>query len=311
MNDSHIHAQLHQSGRGALLLKLVELTAESPHHYATSQEVEDASNMTEQNVRYHLGKLRESDLIVAGESMAGGWRPTPEGTRIAAGLQSSLEGGQLRLEHTMRTILANLKAAGGEANCDEWMSWELHEDGRTPVTLDEREHALDLLEETKYTKSLNAWQASHVRVEITSHGRTALMRPDVLLTSRLFDRGQPTNVDQRIGIQAQTFHNDGGAVQAGDHTIQNITITNAQIERINEGIASVREVLAREDLDERVRTEVSAVVDELEAAAGQQAEAGVLHALITKATMAAAGAAGSAAGGAVIQSLAAIGAAIV
>lgn len=311
MNDSHIHAQLHQSGRGALLLKLVELTAESPHHYAASRELEDASNMTEQNVRYQLGKLRESDLVVADESMAGGWRPTPEGSRIAAGLQSSLEEGQLRLEHTMRTLLGNLKAAGGEATRDDWMSWDLHEDGRTPVALDEREQAFDLLEESKYTKSLNAWQASHVRVEITSRGRTALMRPDVLLTSGLFGHGHSTNVDQRIGIQAQTFHNDGGAVQTGDHTVQNITITNAQVERINEGIAATREVLAREDLDERVRTEVSVAVDELEAAAHQQAETGVLHALITKATMAAASSAGSAAGGALIQTLATIGAALI
>lgn len=311
MNDSHIHAQLHQSGRGALLLKLVELTAESPHHYAASRELEDVSNMTEQNVRYQLGKLRESDLVIADESMAGGWRPTPEGSRIAAGLQSSLEEGQLRLEHTMRTILANLKAAGGEATRDDWMSWELQENGRTPVALDEREQALDLLEESKYTKSLNALQASHLRVEITSRGRTALMRPEALLTSGLFDHGQATNVDQRIGIQAQTFNNDGGAVQTGDHAVQNITITNAQVERINEGIVATREVLAREDLDETVSTEVSTVIDELEAAAAQQAEMGVLHALITKATVAAAGAAGSAAGGAVIQSLAAIGAAIV
>ena len=266
--------------------------------------------MTEQNVLYQLGKLRESDLVVADESIAGGWRPTPEGSRIAAGLQSSLEEGQLRLEHTMRTILANLKAAGGEAKRDDWMSWELHEDGRTPVARDEREQALDLLEELKYTKSLNALQASHVRVEITSRGRTALMRPDALLTSGLFDHGQATNVDQRIGIQTQTFNNDGGAVQTGDHTVQNITITNAQVERITEGIAAPREVLAREDLDEPVRTDVSTAIDELEAATNQQAEKGVLHALITKATMAAAGSAGSAAGGALIQTLATIGAAL-
>ncbi|MFC5298507.1 hypothetical protein [Brachybacterium tyrofermentans] len=191
------------------------------------------------------------------------------------------------------------------------MSWDLHEGGRAHVALDEREQALDILEESKYTESLNALQASHVRVEITSRGRMALMRPDVLLTSGLFDGGQTTSFDQRVGIQAQTFNNDGGAVQTGDHTVQNITITNAQVERIGEGIAATREVLAREDLDEHVRAEVSAAVDELEAAAAEKAETGVLHQLITKATMAAAGAAGSAAGGAVIQSLASIGAAIV
>lgn len=242
--------------------------------------------------------------------MSGGWRLTPEGVRIAAGLRASLEEGQLRLEHTMRTILENLKAAGGEATRDDWMNWDLHEDGRTPVALDEREQALELLEDTKYTKSLNTLQAPHARVEVTSLGRTALMRQDILLTSGLFDRGQATTVDQRIGIQAQTFNNDSGAVQTGDHAVQNITITNAQVKRINEGIAATRAVLAREDLDEPVRTEVSAAVDELEAAAAQQAETGVLHALITKATMAA-GAAGSAAGGAVVQSLAAIGTAII
>lgn len=310
MNDSLIHAQLHQTGRGALLLKLAELTAESPHHYAASRELEDASNMTEQDVRYQLSKLRESDLVVAGESMAGGWRPTPEGTRIAAGLQASLDNGQLRLEHTMRTILAKLTAAGGQATRNAWMDWDLHEEGRAPVPFDDRVQALDLLEEGRFTTSMNG-QAPHLRVRITSRGQAVLARHDVLLTGAMFEHGQTTNVDQRIGIQTQTFHNDGGAVQTGDHAVQNITITNSQVERINDGIAATRVALAREDLDEHVRTEVSAAVDELEAAAAQQAEQGVLHALFTKATMAAAGAAGSAAGGAVFQNLAAIGAAIV
>lgn len=311
MTDSHTHAQLHQSGRGELLLKLAEMTAGMPGGYAAHQSLAESSDMAERDVLYQLGKLSDADLAVPSGRMSGGWRLTPEGARIAAGLRTSLEEGQLRLEHTMRSILQNLKAVGGEATRDDWMSWDLHEDGRAPVAPDEREQALDLLEEEKYTKSRNTLQASHLRVEITSRGRTALMRPDVLLTSGLFDRGQTTNFEQRVGIQAQTFHNDGGAVQTGDHSIQNVTITNAQVERISEGIAATREALAREDLDELVRSEVSAVVDELEAAAAEQAETGVLHQLITKATMAAAGAAGSAAGGAVIQSLAAIGAAIV
>lgn len=311
MNDSHTHAQLNQSGRGELLLKLDVMTAGVPGGYAAHQSLAESSDMTERDVLYQLGKLSDADLAVPSGRMSGGWRPTPEGARIAAGLRASLEGGQLRLEHAMRTILENLKAAGGEATRDDWMSWALHDGGRAPVALDEREQALDILEESKYTESLNALQASHVRVEITSRGRMALMRPDVLLTSGLFDGGQTTSFDQRVGIQAQTFNNDGGAVQTGDHTVQNITITNAQVERIGEGIAATREVLAREDLDEHVRAEVSAAVDELEAAAAEKAETGVLHQLITKATMAAAGAAGSAAGGAVIQSLASIGAAIV
>lgn len=310
MNDSQAHAQLHQSGRGELLLKLVELTSGVPDRYAEVRELEDSSNMTEQDVRFQLGQLREADLVVAGESIAGGWRTTPEGTRIAAGLKASLEEGQLRLEHTMRAILANLKDAGGEATRDDWMSWDLHEDGREPVIFEDRVQALDLLKEGEYTTSLHANGAPHLRVEITSRGRAVLPRHDVLLTGGMFERGQTTNFDQRIGVQAQTFHNDGGAVQTGDHAVQNITITNAQVERINEGIAATREVLAREDLDASVRAEVSAVVDELESATHQQAETGVLHALITKATMAAASAAGSAAGGSLIQSLATIGTAL-
>lgn len=311
MNDSHIHAQLHQSGRAELLLELAKMTAGVPGGYAAHQSLAETFDMTERDVLYQLSKLTDADLAAPSGRMSGGWRPTPEGARIAAGLRVSLEEGQLRLEHTMRTILRILKAAGGEATRDDWMSWDLHENGRTPVALDEREQALDILEESKYTDSLNALQASHLRVEITSRGRMALMCPDVLLTSGLFDGGQTTTFDQRVGIQAQTFNNDGGAIQTGDHTVQNITITNAQVERISEGITATRAVLAREDLDEHVRAEVSAAVDEIEAAAAEQAETGVLHALITKATMAAAGAAGSAAGGAVIQSLATIGAAII
>ncbi|WP_299306176.1 hypothetical protein [uncultured Brachybacterium sp.] len=311
MNDSHIHAQLHQSGRGALLLKLVELTAESPQHYASHRELAKPFDMSDRDAFYQIGRLRDADLAVPNDRASGGWRPTPEGTRIATGLQSSLEEGQLRLEHTMRAILTNLKDAGGESDRDDWMSWDLHEEGRAPVPLEDREQALDLLKEAEYTTSIDTLQASHLRIEITSRGRAVLTRHDVLLTGGMFEHGQTANFDQRIGIQAQTFHNDGGAVQTGDHAVQNITITNAQVERINESIAAIREVLAREDLDESVRTEVSAAVDELEAAARQQVETGVLHALFTKATMAAASAAGSAAGGALIQSLAAIGTALI
>lgn len=309
MNDSVIHAQLHHSGRGDLLLKLAEMTAEDRGDYAAHQRLAEAADMTEHDVLYQLGKLRDADLAIPSGRASGGWRLTPEGARIAAGLQASLEEGQLRLEHTMRAILANLKASDGRAARAAWMSWNLHEDGRAAVTHDERLQALDLLLDGKFISSLRA-QAPHLGIEITSFGRTVLARPDVLLTGGLFERGQTTNVDQRIGIHAQTFHNDGGAVQTGDHTVQNITITNSQIERINEGIAATRAVLTRKDLDEHMRAEVSAAVDELEAAAAQQAEKGVLHGLLTKATVAAAGAAGNAAGGAIFQSLATIGAAI-
>jgi len=310
MNDSRTHAQLHRSGQGELLLMLAEMSAAVPGDYVAHHRLAESSGMTERDVLYQLGKLRDADLVASSSRMSGGWRLTPEGARIAAGLRTSLEEGQLRLEHTMRTVLDHLKAAGGEATRDDWTSWDLHEATRTPVGSDEREQALDLLEELKYTTSLNALQASHLRVEITSRGRTALMRPDVLLTGGMFDHANATNVDQRIGIQAQTFHNDGGAVQVGDYNIQNISITDAQVERVNDGIAAAREVLAREELDDRVRIEVSAAVDEIEDAARQRADAGVLHALLTKATMAAASTAGSAAGGALIQTFAAIGAAL-
>ncbi|MEE1651376.1 hypothetical protein V1260_11345 [Brachybacterium sp. J144] len=310
MNDILTHAQLHRSGRGELLLKLAEMTASDPASYAAHQALARFLDLTERDALFQLGKLREADLVVSSGRMSGGWRPTPEGRRIAAGLRASLEEGPLRLEHTMRAILAELKAAGGEATRDDWLSWDLHDDALTPVLVEEREQALDLLEEAKYITTLNALQASHLRVEITSRGRTALMRPEAMLFDSLFPHGPTTNVDQRVGIQTQSFHNNGGAVQTGDHSAQYITITNTQIERVTESIAATRAVLAHEDLDELVRSEVSAVVDELEVAANQKAEVGVLHTLITKATMAAAGAAGTAAGGAVIQSLAAIGAAL-
>lgn len=310
MSDSTIHAQLHRTGRGELLLKLAEMTAEGRSSYVSHHRLAEASGMTDQDVLFQLAKLRDADLAASSGRASSGWRLTLEGVRIAAGLLESLEEGQLRLEHTMRSILENLKATNGHAARTAWMSWELHEDGRAAVTHKERLQALDLLGEGRFIKSLNA-QASHLRIEITSRGRTVLARPDVLLTGGLFGREYATNVDQRIGIQAQTFHNVGGAIQAGDYNSQHIAITNGQLERINDGIAATRAALSRKDLEERVRNDVNAALDDLESAAAQQAEKGVLHALITKATIAAAGAAGSAAGSAVIQNLAAIGAALV
>src|SRR5699024_11071368 len=129
-----------------LLLKLAEMTAGAPGGYAAHQTLAESSDMTERDVLYQPGTLSDADLAVSSGRMSGGWRLTPEGVRIAAGLRASLEEGQLRLEHTMRTILANFKAACGEATRDYWMSWDLHEDGRTPVAFDERDQALDLLE---------------------------------------------------------------------------------------------------------------------------------------------------------------------
>lgn len=310
MNDIHTHAQLHQSGRGRILLALVELTAEDPHHFASHRGIAEQFGITERDALYELNKLRTADLAVPNDRASGGWRPTPEGARIAAGLQASLEDGELRLEHTMRTILANIKLAGGDVTRDDWTSWDLHEEGRAPVSVDDREHALDLLREAEYVKSLNALQASHLRVEVTSRGRARLGRPGDTLMGGMFDHGQTTTFDQRVGIQAETFHNNGGAVQTGDHTVQNITITNAQAEQVHGAITATRQALAQGGLDADVRIEVSAVVDEIEAAAAQHAETGVLAQLITKATMAAAGSAGSATGGALIQSLASIGAAV-
>lgn len=308
MNDSHTHVQLHQSERGELLLNLVELTSGNPNAFAAHRRLAEDSNMTERDALYQLGKLRDADLAVAGDRASGGWRATPEGRRIALGLQASLTDGQLRLEHTMRTILANLKDAGGGATRNSWSNWELHDDGRTAVTHEDREHALALLEEGKYITSLDS---SHLRINITHRGRAVLPRHDVLLTGGMFEQGQTTNVDHRVGIKAQTFHNNGGAVQTGDHAVQNITITSAQVERINETIAATRAILEREDLDASVRVEVSNVVDKIEAATGQHAETNVLHGLLTKATVGAASAAGSAAGAALIQSVAAIGATLI
>lgn len=310
MNDSSIHTQLHQSGRSELLLQLADTTAVAPDSYTSVRHLAESSGMSELDALYQLAKLSEADLAVQSDRMSGGWRTTPEGTRIAAGLRASLAEGPLRLEHTMRATLANLKAAGDYVTRDDWMDWDLHEEGCQPVAPEERKHALDLLEQLKYTESLNALQGSHIRVRITPLGRTALMQQDVPLTSSLFSHAPTTNIDQQVGLLAHTFNNDGGAVQVGDHAVQNTTITNVRIDRIKEGIAATRAVLAREDLDGAVKDEVSAAMDEFEAATAQQAEPGLLHALLTKATMAAAGTAGSTAGATLIQSLAAIGASL-
>ena len=136
------------------------------------------------------------------------------------------------------------------------------------------------------------------------------MRPDILLADSLHTPEQTTMIDQRVGVQAQTFNNNGGALQTGDYAIQNNALTNTQIAHVAECVSAVRDVLARPDLEDNVKEEVAAVVDDIEAASAGSPEPRLLHSLITRATIAAAGTAGTAAGGALIQSLAALGKAI-
>lgn len=312
MTNGRLYAQLHQSGQGEVLLALASLTAEDPGRLVPDSSLVAATDRDRREVRFFLDKLRNNELVEQTTRASGGWRLTPDGVRVAGGLKHSLEHGILRLNYAMRMILGSLKGPhDGTAERTDWIDWDLHEDGYRQVTLEEREQALDVLKETNYITSNSTSHKPHLRINITNRGRLIWEREDILLDGLLDMKEPEPQIHQRIGIQAQTFHNNGGAVQTGDNAIQNTTITNTQVERINEGIAASRAVIARENLNETVRVEISEALDELEAAAAQQPEKGVLHGLLTKATMAAAGTAGSAAGGAIFQSLATIGSAIV
>lgn len=207
----------------------------------------------------HLVALKNADLAKDSGRMSGGWRPTNAGRRLAEHLQTSRASGRERYEYTMREILRRaVEDEDGDFTRDEWEAWDLHEAGLPQVTLRERETAMDALEQQECITSIHAHGANHVRCEVTAKGRMVPGRPDVSLTDALFgQRPSPTTYDQRVGIQTETFTNQGG-VQTGDHTVQHVIITNDQRNLVIQHLDQVRKVLA----DPTLPTEVVDTVEE-------------------------------------------------
>jgi hypothetical protein len=204
----------------------------------------------------------------------------------------------------MRQLLHRaVTEAGGYFTRDQWEAWELHEPGLAPAPIDEREAALDALEEHQYVKSLHAWGARHVRSEVTAKGRMVLGRQDVSLADALFSGGSTnvTTYDQRVGVQAQSFTNQG-ALQTGDQSTQYVNISNQQKHIVLEHLAQIREVLSDPDLPNDIVRTVQETADEIEEAMNDDATpSSRLHQLREKALGAAVTAAGTEAGKQLLQ----------
>jgi hypothetical protein len=121
------------------------------------------------------------------------------------------------------------------------------------------------LEEQELISSIHSSGASHVRCEVISRGRMMLGRPDISLADAHLGRTptSTTTYDQRVGIQADTFTNQG-AVQTGDHAIQHVTITNDQRRAALAQLELIRQALRDPDLPANVVEPVSEAVEVLE-----------------------------------------------
>lgn len=289
---------------------LVELCRQAetlgPDEWVSRADIRGVLQLGDLESHEHLTTLQELGLAKDSGSLAGGWRPTSAGRQLSATLAASRASGRDRYEHTMRELLrlASQKM-GGHFTRDDWETWDLHEADLPPVTLDEREAAMDALEEQGCLTSNHAWGARHVRCQVTSKGRMILGRSDVSLADAVFDepRTSVTSYDQRVGIQATSFTNQG-ALQTGDHTIQKVTITNDQRQLLIQHLQELRTILKDPGLPQGVVEEVGQAVDELEAAAADgEAAPGRLQALREKALTAAVTAAGTEAGKRLLQGL--------
>lgn len=277
-----------------------------PHGWVAREQIRTTLQLGDLESHEHLMALQELGLAKGSGRMTGGWRPTGAGRRLGAELLASRTTGRGRYEHTMRELLrqAGLKT-GGHFTRDDWETWDLHEPDQPPVTLVEREAAMDALEEQGCLTSDHAWGDRHVRCQVTPKGRMVLGRPDVSLADAVFGeaRTSVTTYDQRIGIQAESFTNQG-ALQTGDHTVQHVTISNDQRQLLVQHLEELRGILEDPGLPRGVVEAVGQAVDELEAVAvDDEAAPGRLQALREKALTAAVTAAGTEAGKRLLQSI--------
>lgn len=214
----------------------------------------------------HLNTFTESGLAKNSERISSGWRISSSGRQLAEQLRTSRTSGRERYEHAMRQILRiAVEEADGDFTRDEWEVWDLHAPGLPEVPLVERESAMYALEEQELISSIHSSGASHVRCEVISRGRMMLGRPDISLADAHLGRTptSTTTYDQRVGIQADTFTNQG-AVQTGDHAIQHVTITNDQRRAALAQLELIRQALRDPDLPADVVEPVSEAVEVLE-----------------------------------------------
>lgn len=289
----------------AVLLRLAELSASiSTDQWVSRLTVGEGLGLPEEDVLDHLTTLTAYGLARNSERLSSGWRISSAGRRLAEQLRISRTSGRERYEHTMRQILRiAVEEEDGDFLRDEWEAWDLHAPGLPEVPLMERESAMDALEEQELISSIHSSGASHVRCEVTAKGRMMLGRPDISLADAHLVRTpvSTTTYDQRVGIRADTFTNQG-AVQIGDHATQHVTITNDQRRAVFAQLDRIRQALQDPDLPADVAEPVSEAVEKLEQELGaDQPAAGRLRELREKALTAAAGALGTEAGRSLTQ----------
>lgn len=274
--------------------------------WVSRADIRSALQLGDLESHEHLASLQELGLARDSGRLAGGWRPTGAGRRLHTERLSSRTSGRERYEHTMREILRLATARpGGDFTRDAWESWDLHEPDLPPVTLVEREAAMDALEQQGCLESIHAWGARHVRCKVTPKGRMVLGRLDIFLADAVFDesRTSVTHYDQRVGIRAESFTNQG-ALQTGDHAVQQVTITNDQRQLLVQHLEHIRGILEDSALPQDVVETVGQAVDELQGvAADGEARPGRLQELREKALGAAVTAAGTEAGKRLLQSI--------
>ncbi|MGO0575867.1 hypothetical protein [Ornithinimicrobium panacihumi] len=249
----------------AVLLRLDELSQPlGPDQWVSRLAVGEGLGLAEEDVLDLLTTLVELGLARNSERMSSGWRISSTGRRAAERWRTSRTSGRDRVDRTMREILRRaVEEERGVFLRDEWEVWDLHAPGTPPVSMSEREAAMDALEAQDLISSIHSSGSNHSRCEVTSRGKTMLGRPDLSLADAYLGHARSVTYDQRVGIQADTFTNQG-AVQTGDHTVQHVTITNDQRQAAIQQLQVIREMLQDPDLPREVVPAVLEAVEGIE-----------------------------------------------
>lgn len=294
----------------AVLQRLRELEeSQPPDVWPSTSVVGEGMGLQEGDVLDYLNSLARLGLVKKIDRMVSGWRISTDGRRLAEQQRASRTSGRDRQEHTLREILRfAVDEEGGEFTRGEWEEWDLHESDLSSVALVDRESAMDALEAQGLISSNHSTNVDHVRCEVTARGRMALGRTDRSLADACF--GSPTAIsttyDQRVGIQADTFANHG-AVQAGDHNVQHVTITSNQRESALAQLEVIRDLLRDSELSSDVVEPISSSVGDLEQELRNESPNVLrLHKLRDNALSAAMGAVASEAGSTLVAALVAL-----
>lgn len=285
-----------------LLVVIHEESGDDPETYGSMQSAGKALGLGMDDVLEHTENLEARGLLRGSGRVSGGHRPTSVGRQVVKEMQQSRLSGSDRYDHTAREILRRMAEDGGDVIWDEVAAWGLHEDGLPEVTEQERQTCMTVLEDQGYIKGTHAHGQGFVRTTLLDKGRLVLGRPEVSLTGGLFAGSSVTNYDNRVGVQADMFNNQGGQVQTGDYGVQNM-INQDMRQQILTKVESVRDLLAYSEYDEKARVEVSEALDVVEAEAKGNGEPGVIQAAAQKALNAAALVGGTTVANHIVQGL--------